>query len=55
MDAATYMRFCLDRLHQINADPTGNTAVNVPMPITVQPSVSLQHASSLFTGACSKL
>ena len=23
------MRFCLDRLHQINADPSGNTPVNV--------------------------
>jgi hypothetical protein len=26
------MRFCLDRLQQINADPSGNTPVNVPSP-----------------------
>ena len=26
------MRFCLDRLQQINADPSGNTPVNVRLP-----------------------
>ncbi len=81
---APYMRFCLDRLQQINADPSGNTPVNVrlphlmpaaareatavcvvfvklwqcvlcvtllqvPMPITLQPTVAVQHASALFS------